>query len=253
MARQLSGGHLLPVPQNDWALFLDFDGTLTELVASPDAVKVDPELSQVLLALMEALGGAVALVSGRPLAELDRLTGIVLPAAGVHGLELRERRDVAPHPTPEAAGIADIRHALESFVRDDPRLMLEVKPGAVALHYRLAPERETECRAAMREAFAATSGLHLLEGKMVFEVKPDHVDKGYAIEKLMQVPPFAGRRPVFAGDDRTDEDGFVVVNALKGVTIKIGPGSSVAEFRMASVEAFTSWLKETAVALSDTG
>lgn len=243
----------LPAPRRDWALFLDFDGTLTELAPSPDAVVVDADMPRVLAGLLDGLGGAVAVVSGRPLAELDSLLGVVLPGAGVHGLELRERLDADVHPPVEAEGIALIEHALAPLVAGDPRLILETKPGAVALHYRRAPEREMECRAAMEAAFAATSGLSLIDGKMVLEAKPDHVNKGFAIENLLKVPPFAGRLPVFAGDDRTDEDGFEVVRALKGVTIKIGPGASRAEYRVASVEAFIDWLKEVASVLSDTG
>ncbi|ABS61929.1 HAD-superfamily hydrolase, subfamily IIB [Parvibaculum lavamentivorans DS-1] len=243
----------LPAPQPGWALFLDFDGTLTELAPSPDAVVVDPAMPQVLAGLLEGLGGAVAVVSGRSLAEVDRLLGVVLPGAGVHGLELRTHRDAEIRPPAEAEGIAVIASVLTPLVEADPRLILETKPGAVALHYRRAPEREKECRAAMKAAVAGTTGIHVIDGKMVLEAKPDHVNKGYAIENLMQVPPFAGRVPVFAGDDRTDEDGFGVVRALKGVTIKIGPGLSRAEYRVASVEAFIDWLKEVASVLSDTG
>jgi trehalose 6-phosphate phosphatase len=244
-------GRPLPAPQRNWALFLDFDGTLAELAPSPETVSVDAAMPEVLGGLLKGLGGAVAIVSGRPLAEIDRLVGIVLPGAGVHGLELRERRDADVHPPAEVAGVARIGEALAPLVQRDPRLILERKPGAIALHYRRAPERERECRAAMQAAFAGTTGLHLIEGKMVMEVKPSHVNKGYAIENLMKVPPFAGRLPVFAGDDRTDEDGFGVVKALKGVTIKIGPGVSLAEYRVASVAAFMDWLKEVVSVLSD--
>lgn len=246
-------GLRLPAPRRNWALFLDFDGTLTELAPSPDAVRLDADMPAVLSGLLESLDGAVALISGRSLAELDRFTGLVLPGAGVHGLELRERIGTKSHPPEDAAGIVWIEHALAPLVRGDPRLILESKPGAVALHYRRAPDREQDCRTAMAEALAATSGLHVIEGKMVLEAKPDHVNKGYAIENLMRVPPFAGRLPVFAGDDRTDEDGFGIVKALKGVTIKIGPGPTIADHRVASVAVFLNWLKEVALVLSDTG
>jgi trehalose 6-phosphate phosphatase len=239
-----------PAPRRDWALFLDFDGTLTELAPSPDAVSVDPALPHVLAQLERELGGALAVVSGRPLAEIDAFMGVVLPGAGVHGLELREQRDCAPHPPPDNGAAAAVHRALKSMVADDPRLILEEKPGAVALHYRRAPERESECRAAMRTALAGVSGLHLIDGKMVLEAKPGHVNKGYAISRLMGVEPFAGRIPVFAGDDRTDEDGFEVVNALKGVTIKIGPGESRAKYRVASVEEFLVWLEDIASRLA---
>lgn len=232
----------LPAPQRDWALFLDFDGTLTELAPSPDAVSVDPALPGILAALEREFGGALAVVSGRPLSEIDALMGVVLPGAGVHGLELRERPGRTPHPPPDGGAVAAVRRALAPMVASDPRLILEEKPGAIALHYRRAPEREQECRAAMKAALAGASGLHMIDGKMVLEAKPDHVNKGYAIRQLMDAKPFAGRIPVFAGDDRTDEDGFEVVNAMKGVTIKIGAGESRARYRVASVEAFLVWL-----------
>lgn len=246
-------GRALPAPRNDWALFLDFDGTLAELAPTPDAVTIDPDLPEILLSLMDSLGGAVALISGRPLGELDRLTGLELPGAGVHGLELRERQGMVPHLPDESGEIGKIAARLAPLVQGDPRLILEAKPGALALHYRRAPEREAECRAAMREALAAAPGLELMQGKMVLEVKPGHINKGHAIEKLMSLPPFMGRIPVFAGDDRTDEDGFGVVNALKGVTIKIGDGETNAAHRLASVEDFVTWLKQTASSLSGDG
>ncbi|MEP2828941.1 trehalose-phosphatase [Parvibaculum sp.] len=247
------GARALPAPQRNWALFLDFDGTLAELAPTPDAVVIDPELPQVLASLMKSLDGAVALISGRTLGELDRHTGLELPGAGVHGLELRERQGMVPHLPDESGAIHEIAAKLAPLADGDDRLIVELKPGALALHYRRAPEREQECRAAMQEALASTSGLQLMDGKMVLEVKPGHVNKGHAIEKLMSLPPFSGRVPVFAGDDRTDEDGFGVVNALKGVTIKIGEGESVAAYRLASVGVFVAWLKDAAMTLRGAG
>ncbi|MDZ4382698.1 MAG: trehalose-phosphatase [Parvibaculum sp.] len=246
-------GHALPAPQGHWALFLDFDGTLAELAPTPGAVVIDPGLPDILLSLTESLGGAVALISGRPLVELDRLTGLELPGAGVHGLELRERPGMPPHMPDESRAIRKIAERLAPLVAGDRRLILEEKPGALALHYRRAPEREAECRTAMKEALAVASGLEIMEGKMVIEVKPGHANKGHAIEKLMSLPPFLGRIPVFAGDDRTDEDGFGVVNALKGVTIKIGDGETKAAHRLPSVEYFVAWLKQAASSLRGDG
>lgn len=240
----------LPSPSRDWALFLDFDGTLTELAPTPDAVTIDPALRSVLAALEEGLGGALAIVSGRPLSEIDALLGIGLPGAGVHGLELRETRGGAVQPPRDMAAIRVIERALAPMVEADPRLILERKPGAIAFHYRRAPEREDECRAAMARALDGLTGMALIDGKMVLEVKPDHMNKGVAIARLLDVEPFAGRIPVFAGDDRTDEDGFEVVNARKGVTIKIGPGDTRASHRLSSVDALLAWLKEVSRLLS---
>lgn len=243
----------LPAAQRNWALFLDFDGTLTELAPSPDAVSLDPRLQDILLALETALGGALAIVSGRPLAQIDEYLELSLPGAGIHGLQLRETRSGALHPPPKDGAVAAVAALLAPLVEADPRLLLEEKPGAVALHYRLAPEREAECRAAVAAALDGQPGLHLIDGKMVLEVKPDHVNKGRAIAQLMETPLFRGRIPVFAGDDRTDEDGFRIVNTMKGVTIKIGQGETEAAYRIASVDGLLSWLGGVARSLSGAG
>jgi trehalose 6-phosphate phosphatase len=243
----------LPAPERNWALFLDFDGTLTELAPSPDAISIDPRLRDILLALEAALGGALAIVSGRPLSQIDEYLGLSLPGAGIHGLQLRETRNGILHPPPKGGAVAAIAALLAPMVEADPRLLLEEKPGAVALHYRLAPEREVECRATVTAALEGQPGLHLIDGKMVLEVKPDHVNKGRAIAQLMETALFQGRIPVFAGDDRTDEDGFRIVNAMKGVTIKVGQGETGAAHRIASVDALLSWLGGVARSLSGAG
>ncbi len=243
----------LPAAERNWALFLDFDGTLTELAPSPDAVSIDPRLQDILLALETALGGALAIVSGRPLSQIDEYLGLSLPGAGIHGLQLRETRSGVLHPPPKGGAVAEVAALLAPMVAADPRLLLEEKPGAVALHYRLAPEREVECRAAVIAALERQPGLHLIDGKMVLEVKPDHVNKGRAIAQLMETRLFRGRIPVFAGDDRTDEDGFRIVNAMKGVTIKVGQGETGAAYRITSVDGLLSWLGGVARSLSGAG
>lgn len=242
-------GHL-PAAERNWALFLDFDGTLTELAPSPDAISIDPRLQDILLSLEAALGGALALVSGRPLSQIDEHLGLSLPGAGIHGLQLRETRNGVLRPPPTDGAVAAVAASLAHMVKADPRLLLEEKPGAVALHYRLAPEREAECRAAVAAALHGQQGLSLIDGKMVLEIKPDHVNKGHAIAQLMETPLFRGRIPVFAGDDRTDEDGFRIVNAMRGVTIKVGQGETEAACRIASVGALLSWLDGVARSLS---
>jgi trehalose 6-phosphate phosphatase len=232
----------LPAPERNWALFLDFDGTLTELAPSPDAISIDPRLRDILLALEAALGGALAIVSGRPLSQIDEYLGLSLPGAGIHGLQLREARNGILHPPPKGGAVAAVAALLAPMVEADPRL-----------HYRLAPEREMECRMAVAAALEGQPGLHLIDGKMVLEVKPDHVNKGRAIAQLMETALFQGRIPVFAGDDRTDEDGFRIVNAMKGVTIKVGQGETGAAHRIASVDALLSWLGGVARSLSGAG
>jgi len=244
----------IPRPGERWALFLDFDGTLTELVDGPGEVRVDPRLAATLGELEQAFGGAVALVSGRPLAELDRLLAPArLAAAGLHGLEQRFPDGRLVRREPPDGALEAIRTALKALAAGDPRLLLEDKGVAVALHYRRAPEREGECRALLERLLRPHPRYQLLAGKMVLEVKPRSADKGRAIEAFMAAAPFAGARPVFAGDDRTDEDGFAVVNARDGITVKVGDGASCARYRVDSVATLLGWLHALPGRLAATG
>jgi trehalose 6-phosphate phosphatase len=235
----------LPQPAHDWALFLDFDGTLAEIAEHPDVVSVQPPLPSTLAAVSEALDGALAIVSGRPLLQIDTLLApLTLPVAGLHGLERRDaggrvvRADV---PTGE---LKSARRALADFVCGTPGLVLEDKGLTLALHFRQAPTRRAECRRAVDRALAnGTGALHVLKGKMVYEIKPVGVDKGRAIAAFLGEPPFAGRVPVFAGDDTTDEDGFALVNRRGGISIRVGDGTATqAGWRAVSVGEFLDWL-----------
>ena len=204
------------------ALFLDVDGTLLGFKERPEDVVADPALLDLLRGLHEATGGALALVSGRMISDLDRIVDpLVLPAAGVHGAELRfadGRRAAAA-----GAAIAEVRAAVAAFVEARPGLRLEDKGGAaLALHYRQAPERADEARAFLAET-VRDDALAIQHGKMVAEVKAAGCHKGMAIAALLGMPPFTGRTPLFAGDDLTDEYGFEMVNGVPGgVSIKIG-------------------------------
>lgn len=225
------------------ALFFDFDGTLASIAASPEAVCLDPGVPELLCALGGPLGGAVAIVSGRPVAEIDAfLAPLVMPVAGVHGAERRGpdgllRRIASPD-------LRDVRDSLEGLLRADPRLRLELKPGAVALHYRAAPEREDDCIAAMAAAAQQVSGMVPLCGKMVVELKPRRAGKGQAIRSFLDERPFRSRRPWMFGDDVTDESAFETVLALGGIAVKIGEGDTMAPFRVASPQALQAWLRE---------
>ena len=226
-----------------WALFLDFDGTLIDFAATPDAVVVPPGLPTVLVACADALDGAVAIVSGRPIAALDAmLHPLRLPAAGLHGLELRLVDGTVEQAAHGAAGLAGLRARFMSLVQEDARLVVEDKGSSMALHFRRAPEREQELRAFVAAAATRHNGHQVMHGKMVLEVKPAHADKGTAIARILETPPFAGRRPVFAGDDTTDEDGFAVVNGHGGISVKVGEGESAATFRVPDVTALRNWL-----------
>ena len=226
-----------------WALFLDFDGTLIDFAATPDEVVVPPGLPTVLVACADALDGAVAIVSGRPIAGLDAmLHPLRLPAAGLHGLELRLADGTVEQAAHGAAGLAGLRAWFMSLVQEDARLVVEDKGSSMALHFRRAPEREQELRAFVAAAATRHNGHQVMHGKMVVEVRPAHADKGTAIACILKTPPFAGRTPVFAGDDTTDEDGFAVVNGHGGISVKVGEGASAATFRVPDVAALRNWL-----------
>ena len=227
------------------ALFLDFDGTLVELAPEPDAIVIPDDLAPMLAALRDRLGGALAVVSGRAIGALDTfLHPLDLPAAGVHG---SERRAADGHlvllPTPS---LDAVERAAAALLQAQPALAVEPKRGALALHYRQAPHLEALCRQTMEAAVAASPGVSLLHGKMVFEAKSSQANKGMAIAAFMAETPFAGRRPVFIGDDTTDEPGFSVVQHQGGVGIKVGQGPTLAHHRVAAPatlrQAFQAWL-----------
>ena len=227
------------------ALFLDFDGTLVELAPEPDAIVIAPDLVPMLAALRDRLGGALAVVSGRAVGALDTfLHPLDLPAAGVHG---SERRAADGHlvllPTPS---LDVVERAAAQLLQAQPALSVEPTRGALALHYRQAPQLEALCRETMEQAVAASPGVSLLHGKMVFEAKSSQANKGLAIASFMEEAPFAGRRPVFIGDDTTDEPGFSVVQHQGGAGIKVGQGATLAQHRVAGPaalrRAFQAWL-----------
>lgn len=213
------------------ALFLDFDGTLVELAPEPGAVEVPAGLLPTLAGLHRLLGGALAVVSGRPIDEIDRfLAPLRLPAAGVHGAQRRTAAQAVLHAPSVPLGRA--AQAAADLARQHHGLRVEHKGSSVALHYRQLPQAEALCIAAMQAAVDASPGLALLRGKMVVEAKPAAVGKDQAIAAFLREPPFAGRTPVFAGDDVTDEPGFATVQRLGGLGVKVGDGASVAAQRL---------------------
>lgn len=237
----------LPRPRRGeaWSLFLDFDGTLTEIAATPDHVHINPGLRTTLGALFEALDGALAVVSGRPIAEIDRfLAPLRLPVAGMHGLERRAADGRVMRRKDGGPALGRLRERLSALSATDRRLVLEDKGLTLALHYRGAPEREAELRASMDDLVAELDGYRVLCGKMVLEAIPAKTGKGQVIEAYMRQRPYLGRRPVFAGDDVTDEDGFATVARLGGISIKVGEGPSGAAYRASTVRIFVAWLHD---------
>jgi len=234
-----------PPPQKEWAYFLDVDGTLIDIAESPDAVQVDQVLLDLIDRLFDATGGAVALVSGRSISDLQSLVGALrVPLAGQHGLE---RRDACGrlwmHAAPPATKCA-IKEALVPVLNRHPGLLLEDKGLTLALHYRRAPQLATYAQRLLSRLISAeNSGLELQHGKCVVEIKPAGFDKGAAVAEYLAEEPFRNRRPVFIGDDLNDEHGFAEVNRMEGISIKVGTGPSCARFRVADVAAVRYWLE----------
>ncbi len=239
----------LPEPRAGWALFLDFDGSIVEIAPTPGAVEVPETLPPLLRGLRGALGGAVAIVTGRPIAGIDSFLGDAVPAvAGLHGLERRGADGAIVRPPLPGDALRRAVARLEAFAAAHPGVLVEDKTRSVALHYRLAPEAEAACRDAMQAALAdGLAGWAVAEGKRVFEIRPEGVTKGTAIAAFMAEAPFRGRVPVFCGDDITDEDGFAAVDALGGIGIRVGEGAPTrAAFEVATVGELLGWLARVA-------
>ena len=239
---------MTPLPRFDpnWALFLDFDGTLAEIADTPERVTIEARLRPRLGAVHEALDGAIAIISGRPIAEIDAfLDPLVLPVAGLHGIERRTAEGSIVRAPAANELLDEARHKLAGLAEAVPGVWMEDKSLTLVVHYRAAPHAAEACRRAAEEAVRHARGaLHVLEGKMVFEIKPAGVDKGAAIAAYLAEPPFAGRAAVFVGDDSSDEDGFAAVNRMGGHTVRVGDGTSTAaRERVPAVADVLDWLR----------
>lgn len=226
------------------ALFLDFDGTLVELADRPDAIEVPRDLPPLLARLSRGLGGRLAIVSGRPVDDLERHLAVAgLAVSGSHGAELRLGGCGLSRAEPPA-GLGEARAAISSFADSAPGLLVEEKPAGIALHFRQAPD-QAQNAADFMAGVAERTGLSLLHGNMVVELRPPGADKGAAIRGMMREPPFAGARPVFVGDDITDEDGFKAVAEMGGCGILVGsPRPTQARWRLDDVSAVARWLRD---------
>lgn len=216
-----------------YALFLDFDGTLVDIAPTPESVVVSPDLLASLCALQARFEGAMALVSGR---RIDNLDAFMAPhqfdAGGLHGLEIRVAGKLLNRPTSERASLHAIGERLRKRLVEWPGAMLEDKEHSLAVHWRLAPEAGPALADLLEEASAALGpGYRLQHGKSVAEILPAHADKGRAIEAILEEAPYKDRIPIFFGDDVTDEDGIRIVNARGGLSVNVGPRSSSATYR----------------------
>lgn len=242
-----------PPPAPDWALFLDVDGTLLDFAPSPDGVRVAPGLIEALLTLQQRLDGALALVSGRPLAQLDRLFApLRCPAAGLHGLEHRSAVGDAIHSdVPAPQPLNTLRVQAEALVAGYPGAVVEDKGPSLALHWRGNPDAGPALQALADAALPWLPDYRLQPGDHVVELRPIGADKGTAIDAMLEHAPFRDRHPVFVGDDATDEHGFEIVLARGGLAILVGDRQpSVAGYGLADPDAVRAWLLEAAAALS---
>ena len=225
------------------ALFLDFDGTLVDIAAAPDLVRVAPELPHLLIAVADLLDRSLALVSGRSLDELTRFLAPFSGAmAGEHGRE-RRRSDGSVLRSPVPPALARAAPVMAAFADRYPGVRLEDKGGSLALHYRQAPSLAAACGEVVRHVVEASGGaLKAIDGKMVVELMARTAGKGQAIAAFLAEPPFRGRMPVFIGDDSGDEDGFAVVDRLGGISVRVGAGPTAARHRLAEVGDVLAWL-----------
>lgn len=233
-----------PMLEDDCALFLDVDGTLLDFTLDPAAVAVPPPLRGILQALAARLDGAVALVSGRPLAALDALFApLKLPVAGMHGLERRNgQRQAKPPRAPEA--LQRVRGEAEALSDRHPGTVVEDKGTGISLHWRRAPQHAPAMRSFAEAALPRLPGYRLQHGDHVVELRPGGADKGDAIAAFLDEAPFRGRRPVFVGDDLTDEHGFAVVNARRGISVLVGEREpSAAHYWLPDTAAVCAWLE----------
>lgn len=213
-----------PADIENWALFLDVDGTLVPIAPDPWSVKPSPVLPELLRSAAARLKGALAIVSGRELHSIENVTdNAVKYLAGGHGAEFRlgvnQPVEEAAHPA-----VGGLQVELRPLIERHPDLLLEVKRAGIAVHYRQAPSLAGEVRRAMTAVLEtqARSGLALLQGDHVLEIRSPSHNKGTAVRRLMEEGPFQKRRPIFIGDDISDEDAFAVVQEMGGTAVIVG-------------------------------
>ncbi|QKV17778.1 trehalose-phosphatase [Oricola thermophila] len=229
------------------ALFLDFDGVIAEIADHPSEVAVEKDVIENLGRLSLALGNALAIVSGREISQLDSfLSPLRLPSAGVHGAERRDTAGRLFRQEVNADAYSRLRHAVREFAAGRKGLFAELKFGSVALHFRSRPDLADECLRFVESLKPGFDDSRIVHGKMVVEMKLANRNKADAVTEFLREKPFFRRKPVVFGDDVTDEDAFRAVNALGGISVKVGDGPTSATCRLASPSEFRAWLASTA-------
>lgn len=234
----------LNIPSDETALFLDFDGTFIEIAETPTSIKVGARDRLLLDELSKRHNGAVSIVSGRNLHEIDHyLAGFSGTVSGGHGAELRHAGKIIPGFECNLERLEHMKNAVMEFAVIDPRVLVEDKSFGIALHFRQHPEMEGKVYDFLKILVDDDDEFELQSAKMAFEVKPKGISKAMAIERIMTFEEFGGRDILYAGDDVTDEVAFAWVNDHGGVTVKIGDGPTVANYRTKSPATLKKWLR----------
>nr|WP_319515197.1 trehalose-phosphatase [uncultured Cohaesibacter sp.] len=234
-----------PPARMNWtthALFLDFDGVLSPIVDRPEEAVMSPDTVRLVEDLTHATDGAIAFISGRALDNLRQVSGNPsLFMSGSHGLEL-QRPDGTVETLSDSSSLEEPYRDLSTFAQEHG-LLLEQKPGALALHYRGREALEEACRSCV-DRVASRQGLRALHGNKVCEVALEGIDKGVALDRLMDMPLFKGKSPVMIGDDVTDEDGFRAAQTLGGFGLRIGGEKTTATYHVRTMEDAHEWLRK---------
>lgn len=245
----------LPGGGAHWALLLDIDGTLLDFDDDPASVAAPPALIGLLHDLHAALGGALALVSGRALSDIDRIVGHQRwAAAGVHGMELRHADGSFRRGHVSATSQARMRKAASELAARFEGVQIEDKQQALALHCRHDPIQLAALHEAAEALLPQLPDYELQPGRQVLEFRPAGVDKGEAVRQLLDDPAFAGRTPVYVGDDLTDEHAFQRINRVHGISVRVGSREpTLARFTLADPTAVRAWLQCVLNAISQEG
>jgi trehalose 6-phosphate phosphatase len=226
------------------ALFLDFDGSLVDFALLPEKIVVRPDTITLLDNTHRRMNGALAIVTGRRIANIDQhLAPLRLPAAGVHGLEFRAGAGETRR-TPVSEELEEARRRLLQALSPNDPVYLEDKHGALVLHYRMHPDQEVRAGRLAEHSVDGLDTLSVVSGHSIFEIRQRDITKANAVRRFMRRPPFEGRVPIFVGDDLTDEDGMRAAAALGGFGVKIGEGKTVATFRLPDTKAVQRWISQ---------
>lgn len=240
-----------PIGRGD-ALFLDIDGTLVDIAPRPHDVRLDDGLIAQILSLRHSLDGALALVTGRSILDVDTLfRPHAFPIAGQHGCERRDASGTVHIRSPDSSVLARIRNLFVAFGQRHPGVVVEFKGFSLSLHYREVPRLAGHVHRTARRLLSEVpdATYELQRGKCLVEIRPGEIDKGTAIAEFLRESPFSGLRPIFVGDDRGDESGFLAVIHAGGVAIKVGSGTTSAPWRLANSDAVREWIARSAGAL----